>query len=487
MKYKFRIIAVIVCFLILILHALISVSIGWKHGGGVFAYAILFVLFSFIWRTAKAWDKKHRKKGENSTTMPDMPANDESEKVSTEQAEVEEAPLGETYKKFIEPEEMYNVALHEYESNGGELTIEPIDDETVKPQLHKALKIALIVLMCWEFLTQLNVIGIVTNIGLFGMYIKKRWGLIVELILFGVFAIVGILDVDMAMVVFSIVTPLILGSLLLLRNDGYPAWKTIWNNGKFKKEVEENAVVEEKSQVLEEDLPPVPTIVDEEKITEVETAQFTKEQPMSVESGTNGIEQSIARKIQAKIKKIVENMKQQKRIWFITGIIVAVIGIVGGVLFYQNYQRKQKYNTLVAKAKDAEKDGLNELSIIYLKEAQGIDDSKWESYYLIGSLYMPLDPDSANVYLAKAYSLNEKKEDGFLGENVKYNSLLFNYSFILVLLGNNEKALVVSQEYYSLYPDDKDAYLMMSFAYSASGNEIKAKEWKERMYERFPE
>ena len=112
MKYKFRIIAVIVCFLILILHALISVSIGWKHGGGVFAYAILFVLFSFIWRTAKAWDKKHRKKGENSTTMPDMPANDESEKVSTEQAEVEEAPLGETYKKFIEPEEMYNVALH---------------------------------------------------------------------------------------------------------------------------------------------------------------------------------------------------------------------------------------------------------------------------------------------------------------------------------------------------------------------------------------
>ena len=106
---------------------------------------------------------------------------------------------------------------------------------------------------------------------------------------------------------------------------------------------------------------------------------------------------------------------------------------------------------------------------------------------LIGSLYMPLDPDSANVYLAKAYSLNEKKEDGFLGENVKYNSLLFNYSFILVLLGNNEKALVVSQEYYSLYPDDKDAYLMMSFVYSASGNEIKAKEWKERMYERFPE
>jgi hypothetical protein len=76
MKYKFRIIAVIVCFLILILHAFISVSIGWKHGGGVFVYAILFVLFSFIWRTAKTWDEKPQKKNEDDKALPENKVSD---------------------------------------------------------------------------------------------------------------------------------------------------------------------------------------------------------------------------------------------------------------------------------------------------------------------------------------------------------------------------------------------------------------------------
>ena len=187
---------------------------------------------------------------------------------------------------------------------------------------------------------------------------------------------------------------------------------------------------------------------------------------------------------------------QKFKVYYIIGLILCfIISIVTPMtIAYKQKQaeqnKKQQIEDLIQKADDAYENSFYDLAIKYLNEAEKIDPNHLAINYYLGRLNVILDNYSSAVkYLQKAYELNPQKQSfiTYKTDTIGFDKLLYWYS---IALENNyyskEQSIAITQEYLSLYPDDANAYRCLIFAYYENKEVIKAKQWVDKMIEKFP-
>ena len=498
---KMRIVAVVVCVCIYVLYITISVMAGWKHGGGILVIAVLFGIMRAIWKSASQM-------GENIDNMPHQ--------VNTQRCNNAQESITESSQL---PEELMtdNVKIENHlpkESDPDPFLI-PIDGNTQNKQLelNNILNGLFVVWIIYSFIASLiqfiinldgdylistldfafNIIGI---IGIIGMILKKRWGIFIVaiffLLQFIVCTYVAMSDPSYSTETIKVVVKVVIFiALLFIRKDGYSAWETIWNNGYL---LSKQEYTQQKEQILDN----VELVASETKVAKIEEIKSFYSSPTQ-----ENIELEHAGIIQGnnhRIKNDVQTHWQKYKLYYIIAIAICMITSSVIIVSIQIKQKKQyvlelqqklQIEELVEKAVDAYKLSFYDLALNYLEEALSFDSNNLVIHYYAGRVnYKKKNYSKAKEHFEIVYNCNTTKKDFSLGEDtISFNKLLNNYCRTLRELSylDNDKLMLISQEYISLYPNESNAYRSIILAYHKIGNNTKAKEWAQKMIDKFPQ
>lgn len=232
-KWLKIVIAIVACAIVIIGYSVLSVALGFKHGGGYLILILLFSLLGGIWRAIVGSDKDKGKgiHEENKTTRLG----------TTESAE----PINEEDELLISS--LYPDGPKEVLNNTPS-RVAQIEVTSIKPDFHIVLKVLLLIFMVmggivmiyqaindftWENYTVGWVRLISSLIGLAGfilLYLKRLSGfiIIVSVLLFSVVYSAIMHDSSLEMVIIAAVLRLVAISLILLiRKDGISAWSIL--------------------------------------------------------------------------------------------------------------------------------------------------------------------------------------------------------------------------------------------------------------------
>lgn len=232
-KWLKIVIAIVACAIVIIGYSVLSVALGFKHGGGYLVLILLFSLLGGIWRSivGSSKEKESEIATEEEATPSETPV-----KADTPTIENEITPQG-IASENVEKEEMVP-------------PVNIISNEVIAttPDYHIVLKVLLIILMIvgivvmiyqavndftWENYTIGWIRLISSLIGLVGfilLYMKKLAGYIIiaSVLLFSIVYSAIMHDSNLGMIVLAAVFRLVAISLFLfIRKDGVSAWSIL--------------------------------------------------------------------------------------------------------------------------------------------------------------------------------------------------------------------------------------------------------------------
>ena len=226
-------IAIAACAIVLVGYSVLSVSLGFEHGGGYFILILLFSLLGGLWRAIVGSDK-----------------NKETD-VETDTNPIEHEEVTDSEPSFITMENQSGNVTVDDSDQGDKNFSSPVSASTgdsPKSDYHIVVKVLLIILMVagivvmiyqaandftWENYTVgwIRLIG--SLIGLFGfilLYLRKLSGfiIIVSVLLFSVIYSAIMHDSSIGMIIFAAVFRIVAISLILLiRKNGISAWSIL--------------------------------------------------------------------------------------------------------------------------------------------------------------------------------------------------------------------------------------------------------------------
>lgn len=234
-KWLKILIAAVACAIVLIGFSVMSVALGFKHGGGYLIMALLFSFLGGIWRAIVGSDK---------TEKVETQENNSTETIDSNVSEVE-MPMTETPAPAPIDSSPEPVSVMKNE----DITVDKAQEVTM-PDFHIVLKALLIAMMVvgiivmiyqavndftWENYT-LGWVRLVSSIiGLGGfalLYMKKLSGFIIIacVLLFCIVYSAIMHDTGLGLVVGAAVFRLVtLSLILLIRKDGISAWAILLN------------------------------------------------------------------------------------------------------------------------------------------------------------------------------------------------------------------------------------------------------------------
>ncbi len=490
-KIVARIIAVVICIVIYAIYISIAIAMDWKTGGGIIVIAILLGIFRYVWKFAgKIGEEMDSQLQEKDTST----SNHLLEPITEDAQTQEQSTISD-----IEIENCQSCMPNiEVQSSTTENTTQPVQLE-----LNSILNALFTLWILYSFIASLvefiinvegdyliggldfafNLVGI---IGTIGLILKKRWGIFVVVIFFLLQFIIYTYSANFDTTYYEEVIKIVMKvvifiALLFIRKDGYSAWKTIWNNGLILETEEDN----QSEQLMLNSTDSKMEKADSSSIIGSELSSTSTQETIEIQH--TGI-------VENQTKKINKTHWSKYRLYYIIVFIIFTITIIivsFSIHVYQKQQRELQIEELVQKAKEAYNLSFYDLALNHLEEAQLFDSHNLVINYYIGRVnYKQENYLKAQEYFEKVYNHNIQKKDFFLGKDtIPFNKLLYNYCRTL---RNNSyldhhKLMLISQEYISLYPDESDAYRNILFAYKKIGDNIKAKEWAQKMVNKFPQ
>ena len=485
-----RIIAVVICIVIYAIYISIAIAMDWKSGGGIIVIAILLGIFRYVWKFAgKIGEEMDSQLQEKDTST----SNHLLEPI-TEDTQVQEQSTISDIEQENCQSCMPNV---EAQSSTTKNTAQPVPLE-LNSILHALFTLWILyafIASLVEFIINVegdyliggldfafNLVGI---IGTIGLILKKRWGIFILaiffLLQFIIYTYVATSDSTHSIEAIKVLLKVVIfTALLFIRKDGYSAWKTIWNNGLILETEEDN----QSEQLMLNSTDSKMEKADSSSIVDSELSSTSTQETVEIQH--TGI-------VENQTKKINKTHWSKYRLYYIVFIIstITIIIVSFSIHVYQKQQRELQIEELVQKAKEAYNLSFYDLALNHLEEAQLFDSHNLVINYYIGRVnYKQENYLKAQEYFEKVYNHNIQKEDFFLGKDtIPFNKLLYNYCRTL---RNNSyldhhKLMLISQEYISLYPDESDAYRNILFAYKKIGDNITAKEWAQKMVNKFPQ
>lgn len=232
-KWLKIVIAIAACAIVIVGYSVLSVALGFKHGGGYLILILLFSLLGGIWRAivGSGKDKEDNTTEESETSLLD--ATEQSEAV----AEEVEKPISNLASES--PKEVLNDTPPQAVK---------MEVASSKPDFHIVLKVLLLILMVvgvivmiyqaindftWENYTLGWVRLISSLIGLSGfilLYLKKLSGyiIIVSILLFSIVYSAIMHDPNLGMIIIAAAFRLVAISLfLLIRKGGVSGWSIL--------------------------------------------------------------------------------------------------------------------------------------------------------------------------------------------------------------------------------------------------------------------
>ena len=490
-KIVARIIAVVICIVIYAIYISIAIAMDWKSGGGIIVIAILLGIFRYVWKFAgKIGEEMDSQLQEKDTTTSDHLL-----EPITEDTQVQEQSTISDIEEEDCPSYIPNVEL---QPSTTENTAQPVQLE-----LNSILNALFTLWILYAFIASLvefiinvegdyliggldfafNLVGI---IGTIGLILKKRWGIftlaIFFLLQFIIYSYVATSDSTYSTEAIKVLLKVVIfTALLFIRKNGYSAWKTIWNNGLILETEEDN----QSEQLM---LNPTDSKMEKADSSSIAGSELSSTSTQeTVEIQHTGI-------VENQTKKINKTHWSKYRLYYTIVFIISTITIIivsFSIHVYQKQQRELQIEELAQKAKEAYNLSFYDLALNHLEEALLFDSHNLVINYCIGRVnYKQGNYLKAQEYFEKVYNHNVQKEDFFLGEDtVPFNKLLYNYCRALrnSSYSDHHKLMLISQEYISLYPNESNAYISIIFAYNVIGNNKQAKEWAQKMVNKFPQ